>query len=119
MSMNPYLLLSAGIICAAFATSSPELSVSLTSALAGTPQIALGDALGSNIFNTLFIVGVAASIHPIVITPTEVAIGSLLGLLATAVVFPGKNGRFGRERGWVLLALYAAYLGLILQKSVP
>jgi uncharacterized membrane protein YccC len=46
-----------------------------------------------------------------------VAIGLLLGLLATAVVFPDKSGRLGRARGWALLALYAAYLGLILQKS--
>jgi cation:H+ antiporter len=60
----------------------------------------------------LFIVGAAASIRPIAIAPAEVAMGRLL---VTAVVFPAKNGRLERERGWVLLALYAAYLGLILQ----
>ena len=44
---------------AAFATSSPELSVSITSALAGTPQIALGDALGNNVVNIALILALA------------------------------------------------------------
>ena len=44
-----------GVTVAAFATSSPEMAVSISSALAGTPQIALGDALGSNVFNVALI----------------------------------------------------------------
>jgi len=48
-----------GATVAAFATSSPELSVSINSALAGKPQIALGDALGSNVVNVALILGLA------------------------------------------------------------
>ncbi|MFZ5605366.1 MAG: sodium:calcium antiporter [Pseudomonadota bacterium] len=48
-----------GATVAAFATSSPELSVSISSALAGKPQIALGDALGSNVVNVALILGIA------------------------------------------------------------
>ena len=44
-----------GVTVAAFATSSPELSVSINAALAGKPQIALGDALGSNVVNVALI----------------------------------------------------------------
>lgn len=104
-----------GATMVAVGTSAPELATVLIAKLRGHDEVGLGTLLGSNIFNGLFIVAVAAVIHPIAIVPMEVVIGLLLGLLATAVVFPGKSGRFGRERGWVLLALYAAYLGLILQ----
>jgi len=84
-----------GATLVAIGTSAPELATVIVSKLRGHDELGLGTLLGSNIFNGLFIVGVAASIHPIAVTPTEVAIGLLLGLLA----------------------LYAAYLGLILQKS--
>lgn len=104
-----------GATLVAVGTSAPELATVLIAKLRGHDEVGLGTLLGSNIFNGLFIISIAAVIHPIAIAPQEVAIGLLLGLLATAVIFPGSSGRLGRERGWVLLALYAAYLGLILQ----
>ena len=54
-----------GATVAAFATSSPELSVSINAARAGTPQIALGDALGSNVVNVGLILGLALLFGPI------------------------------------------------------
>src|SRR3989337_2655144 len=54
-----------GATVAAFATSSPELSVSINAALAGKPQIALGDALGSNVVNVALILGLALVISGI------------------------------------------------------
>ena len=50
---------------AAFATSSPELSVSISSAIAGKPQIALGDALGSNVVNVALVLATALAISGI------------------------------------------------------
>jgi cation:H+ antiporter len=54
-----------GATVAAFATSSPELSVSMSAALAAKPQIALGDALGSNVVNVALILGLALVISGI------------------------------------------------------
>ena len=55
-----------GATVAAFATSTPELSVAIGAAVAGEPEIALGDALGSNVVNVALVLGLALLIGPIV-----------------------------------------------------
>lgn len=57
-----------GLTIVAFGTSAPELTVSVSSALKGSADIAIGNVVGSNIFNTLMIVGCTALFAPIVIT---------------------------------------------------
>jgi cation:H+ antiporter len=106
-----------GATLVALGTSAPELATALIAKLRGHDEVGLGTLLGSNIFNGLFIISTAAVIRPITITLPEVAIGLLFGLLATAIILPGRNGILGRWRGWALLACYASYLGLILQGS--
>lgn len=105
-----------GATLVAVGTSAPELATALIAKLRGHDEIGLGTLLGSNIFNGLFIVAVAAVIRPIPITGGEVVLGLLGGLLATIVTYPGRGGHLGRWRGWTLLALYVAYLGFILQR---
>lgn len=61
-----------GLTIVAAGTSAPELFVSLMSALKGTPDMAVGNVIGSNIFNTLLIVGCSAAIAPMVIAPSTV-----------------------------------------------
>ncbi|MBQ8711399.1 MAG: calcium/sodium antiporter [Prevotella sp.] len=61
-----------GLTIVAAGTSAPELFVSLVSALKGTPDMAVGNVVGSNIFNTLLIVGCAAMVSPMVIAKTTV-----------------------------------------------
>ena len=61
-----------GLTIVAAGTSAPELFVSLMSALKGTPDMAVGNVIGSNIFNTLLIVGCSATIAPMVIQPSTV-----------------------------------------------
>ena len=61
-----------GLTIVAMGTSAPEFFVSLMSALKGTPDLAVGNVVGSNIFNTLLIVGVAAMVTPIVISRSTV-----------------------------------------------
>ncbi len=61
-----------GLTIVAIGTSAPELCVSLVSALKGTPDLAVGNVVGSNIFNTLLIVGVAAMVAPMTILPSTV-----------------------------------------------
>jgi cation:H+ antiporter len=70
--------------------------------------------LGSNIFNGLFIVGVAASIHPIEVPWSSVGAALGFGLLTTLLVFPGRSGWIGRQRGVLLLAVYGSYVTLVL-----
>ncbi len=57
-----------GLTIVAFGTSAPELAVSAKAALVGQPDIALGNVIGSNIFNVLFILGISALISPLVVS---------------------------------------------------
>lgn len=103
-----------GLTVVAFGTGSPELAVSLGSVLAGQPDIAMGNVIGSNIFNVLFILGLSALITPLVVSrqlvrldvPLMIAVSALLWLLVW-------DGRLGRWDGVLLvlgLALYSGFL---------
>ena len=96
---------------AAFATSAPELSVAINSAVAGQPEIALGEVLGSNVVNIALVLGIAVAFAPILVDrgavareyPAAAAAPALVGLLAV-------DGRLGRLDGLILLAVFAAWL---------
>ena len=75
-----------GLTIVSMGTSAPELFVSLTSALQHTPDMALGNAIGSNIFNTLLIVGCAAIVAPMTIAHTTVSKDIPFSLLASALL---------------------------------
>ena len=75
-----------GLTIVSMGTSAPELFVSLTSALQHTPDMALGNVIGSNIFNTLLIVGCAAIVAPITIAHTTVSKDIPFSLLASALL---------------------------------
>ena len=93
-----------GLTVVAFGTSAPELVVSVQSAALGKPDVALGNVLGSNIFNVLFILGVSALIVPLRVSlqlvrievPLMIAVSCLTGIFAL-------DGRIGRFDGIVLL----------------
>jgi len=99
-----------GLTVVAFGTSAPELAVSVQSAWSGQADIALGNVMGSNIFNVLLILGISAVITPLVVTqklvrvevPFMIGISVLLGGLAW-------NGRLGRPEGAVLFGGLVAY----------
>lgn len=99
-----------GSVIVAIGTSVPELATSLTAKIRGHDEIGLGTLLGSNIFNGLFIIGVAALIHPITLKWTEVSIALLFGLAVVGILWPTRQGLLPRWRGLVLLAVYAAYV---------
>lgn len=101
-----------GLTIVAAGTSAPELFVSLVSALKDTPDMAVGNVVGSNIFNTLLIVGCAAMVAPMVITPSTVrkdmpfAVGASMLLLA--IILVGND--VSRSDGLVLLAFFAVFM---------
>lgn len=101
----------------AVGTSLPELVTSVTAAIKGNSDIAIGNIIGSNIFNILLIIGVSSTITPIVYNVTynvEMAL-LILGtiILALFPVIPPKN-EMSRLNGVTYLFLYGAYLALLL-----
>lgn len=99
-----------GLTIVAFGTSLPELVTSVTAAIKGKADIAVGNIVGSNIFNILFVVGTTALITPVVyssgfIVDSVVAVATMVLLLIC--VLPKK--KLGRLGGVVMLAGYAAY----------
>jgi cation:H+ antiporter len=104
-----------GATIVAVGTSVPELATTVIAKLRGHDEVGLGTIIGSNIFNGIFIVAVAAIIHPISVAWREVAITLVFGLVALLFIYPTRKGFIERRRGGLLLVLYAAYLATILQ----
>lgn len=98
-----------GATLVAVGTSTPELATTIVAKLRGHDDVGLGTIIGSNVFNNLFIVAVAAMIHPIYVAWHEVALALGFGLVALALSYPPRHGFIGRERGLLLLTLYVAY----------
>lgn len=104
-----------GATVVAVGTSVPELATAIMAKLRGHDEVGLGTILGSNLFNGLFIIAVAAMIHPITLAPGEVYVTLAFGAAAVAMTLPGREGTIGRGRGVVLLLLYAGYVWMVLK----
>ncbi|MCD7930289.1 MAG: sodium:calcium antiporter [Tannerellaceae bacterium] len=109
-----------GLTIVAFGTSAPELSVSLISALKGNSDIAVGNVIGSNIFNTLMIVGCTAVIVPISLSKGTLNKEIPLCVLATVVLFICANdillngasqNSISVSDGLLLLCFFLIFLG--------
>lgn len=100
-----------GIVLVGFGTSLPELVTSLQAALAGSPDIAIGNVVGSNIANILLIMGAAAMIAPVVSSKKEFRRDGymLLGLSAMAIAF-FMEGQITRYDGVIMLGVLGIYL---------
>jgi cation:H+ antiporter len=108
-----------GSTVAAFATSSPELSVSVNAALEGAPQIALGDALGSNVVNIGLVLGLTLLLGPSQVTRTGVR-ADLPAALAVplAVALLVADGEIGRLDAVLLLAGFAGWLAFAVRVAL-
>ena len=98
-----------GATLVAIGTSTPELATTIIAKWRGHDEVGLGTIIGSNIFNNLFIVAVAAMIHPISVAWRAVAVALGFGMMALVFCYPPRSGLIGRGRGWLLLALYVGY----------
>jgi cation:H+ antiporter len=107
-----------GLTVVAYGTSSPEMAVSVQSALSGQVDIALGNVVGSNIFNVLFILGVSALLSPLVVSlqvvrqEVPLMIGASVLLLAVTV-----DGGLSRAEGALFVAGLAAYTAFLVFQS--
>ena len=115
MGMSPLLV---GLTIVAFATSAPELAVTVDASLSGNPGIAVGNVVGSNIVNILLILGVSAVVLPLVVrsqlvrADVPIMVGVTLLLLVLAL-----DGTVSRAEGSALIALLAGYLVLAVALS--
>ena len=104
---------------AAFATSSPELTVSATAAIAGQPEIGLGDALGSNVVNIALVFGLALLLGPIATKPGDFGRDFRLALTAPALtLILCIDGSLDRLDAAVLLAAFTLWLTLSLRAGM-
>jgi len=104
-----------GLTIVAIGTSLPELAASVMSALKNEPDIALGNVIGSNMFNLLGVLGLPGAINPINIEPEVLTrdYGFMIGLTVAMFIFAygfKKPGRINRLEGAALLGIYVAYM---------
>lgn len=109
-----------GLTIVAIGTSTPELVVSVLSAIGGQSDVAIGNIVGSNIFNVFAILGVCALIRPMALTADnirrDIPFGMIASLLLVALVSDsffasGATDRIGRIDGIVMLLLYVLLVG--------
>ncbi len=108
-----------GLTIVAIGTSTPELVVSLLSAAGGQSDMAIGNVVGSNLFNVFVIVGICALIRPLPLTAGNIRRDIPFGLAAAVLLFamtsdrllhPGAADRLGRGDGIAMLVLYVGLM---------
>lgn len=107
-----------GLTVVAMGTSMPEFSVSLVSALKGTSDLAIGNVIGSNIINSLFIVGVSAMFSPILITPITIKKDIPFALVSSVVLMMlCYDGMIGRIDAGIIFAMFIIFMIKTLQEA--
>lgn len=112
-----------GLTVVAIGTSLPELASSLVAVKKGEHDIALGNVIGSNLFNTLGVVGIAGLIHPFAV-PAEILnrdIVVMAGLTIAIFIFGfgfGRQGRINRIEGGALMLVFVAYTAYLISTIV-
>ena len=110
-----------GLTIVAIGTSLPELATSVVAAVKRQPDLAIGNVVGSSIFNILFILGASATITPLVPAGIQL-LDYLMMLVAVFLLFIFSNvlGRamISRKEGIALLAVYVAYMTYLILQSL-
>jgi cation:H+ antiporter len=104
-----------GLTVVAVGTSLPELVTSVVAARKGQSDLAVGNVIGSNIFNILGILGVTALVQPLVVPESIIGldIWVMLGAALALVLLAMRKWRIGRVEGGLLAGSYAAYIGYL------
>lgn len=106
-----------GLTIVALGTSLPELVTSLVAAGKGENDLALGNVVGSNVFNILLILGVSATIHPIAVDVTAIY-DTIILVVSSVVVYicAFSKKKFSKFEGMLFLIMYLAFFGYILMR---
>ncbi|MDR9364999.1 MAG: calcium/sodium antiporter [Balneolaceae bacterium] len=111
LGISPLII---GLTVVAFGTSSPELAVSIKSSIAGQADIALGNVLGSNIFNILFILGLSSIIAPLFVSKQLIRFDlPIMILLSVGVLLISLDRLIGGFDGWILIIGLTCYIGTL------
>jgi cation:H+ antiporter len=110
-----------GLTIVSIGTSLPEVVASVVSSIRGRSDMAVGNVIGSNLFNTLIILGVSGLIAPLPVQADIIASDCWWMLGITLLLFPLMffGRRLKRWEGFVLLAVYIAYLSVLLNTAAP
>ncbi|MBU2956347.1 calcium/sodium antiporter [Paracoccus sp. 1_MG-2023] len=105
-----------GLTLVAIGTSLPELAASVASAMRGRADMALGNVVGSNIFNLLAILGITSVVAPLPVPPEMLRLDLWVMLASSALLMPFlfRGIRIGRVAGALLLACYGTYAWILL-----
>jgi cation:H+ antiporter len=109
-----------GLTIVAVGTSLPELATSAVAAYRKNAEIAVGNIIGSNIFNIFFILGLSAVIKPLPFSPgsnIDIGVVILASLLLFVWMFTGKKRSLDRWEGMIFLILYGIYITFLVLKS--
>ncbi|CDC41677.1 k+-dependent Na+/Ca+ exchanger-like protein [Firmicutes bacterium CAG:449] len=107
-----------GLTIVAVGTSLPELVTSVVASKKGQNELALGNVIGSNIFNTLFVLGISATVNPLT-SGSQIVVDVIFMLVATLLVFVfALKGKIGKVHGYILLCLYLGYLAYLVTRTI-
>ncbi len=107
-----------GLTIVAFGTSAPELLISVKSALAGSPDLTMGNVVGSNICNLALVLGITALIEPIKVHSDSIKIDWPVAMgSATLLYFVIQDGWIGNIEGTIFLSLLLIYTVYIIRRS--
>ena len=108
-----------GLTIVAVGTSLPELVTSIVAARKGQNELALGNVIGSNIFNTIFVLGIASVINPLGTTNGQLYIELIFLMLSTiGIFFVARKGTLGKKTGICLLLAYACFLTYLIVRTI-
>jgi cation:H+ antiporter len=109
-----------GLTIVAVGTSLPELVTSVVAALKKNPEIAVGNVVGSNIFNIFLILGITPLVKPLEFSPAsnmDIGMTVLASALLFLWAFTGKKRKIDRWEGGIFTALYAAYMAVLILRG--
>lgn len=107
-----------GLTIVAIGTSLPELVTSLTALKKEENQLIIGNVIGSNIFNILFVLGASSIISPITINPNMIVdIALMLGVTILFFIFGKTQDKYDKKEGFILVALFIAYMAFAIMRN--
>ncbi|MHC1598848.1 MAG: calcium/sodium antiporter [Candidatus Methanofastidiosia archaeon] len=112
------ILISSTIV--AFGTSLPELTTSIIAAYNNNADIAIGNIVGSNIFNILWVLGCTSIVHPLLIPPTlliDLSLVVIATMLLLGLTHLGKENILERPKGIMLLVMYGIYIAMLVARG--
>ena len=115
-----------GLTIVAFGTSAPELAVSMTAAIKGSNDIAIGNVVGSNIFNLLVVLGCSAAILPLTVEksmikrdyPLSIGAAAILGVLSIDIFNKSREMKISRLDGIILLVCFAFFMYMTIHEAL-